>query len=86
MRHIGSRFLAGTAMAVLMTIAAPAFFQDLETRIEAMEQELKLLREQMRNQVNAANDKAEAAMAKAESGPRLNSPLTKSALDVRCLI
>ena len=42
MRHIGSRFLAGTAMAVLMTIAAPAFSQDLETRIEAMEQELKL--------------------------------------------
>jgi len=44
--------------------------QDLEARIEALEQELKLLRSEIRNQVKAADDKAEAATAKAGSGAR----------------
>ena len=69
MRYIRSGFLAGAALAMLMAIAAPAIAQDLESRIEALEQELKSLRSELQSQIKAADEKAGSGARTKMKGP-----------------
>lgn len=69
MRHIRSGFFAGAVLAMFLAVAAPAIAQNLETRIEALEQELKSLRTELRSQVQAANEKAGSGARVKMKGP-----------------
>lgn len=68
MKFIRGSLLTGVALAA-MTISAPVLAQtELEDRIRVLEQELKLMKTQLQNQVKQAQEAADAAAAKAEQG------------------